>query len=145
VGGLGRFGRYTHAGFSGVCKRKAESSDWVTTESLGNALRTSRFQYGFSAGSEAANPPLQRSVTTQPQNLAQRTRTFGSRRTVLFRPGTRLRVPIQGRNRETARDFGVHDRRVACKETFLNPQTKFPQRRYTRTEFLPKTLWRDVI
>ena len=51
--GLGRFGMGTHAGFSGVCKRNAESSDWVTTESLGNPLRTSRFQYGFSAGSEA--------------------------------------------------------------------------------------------
>ena len=54
--GFEEFGRGTHAGFSGVCKRKAESSGWVTTESLGNFLRTSRFQYGFWAGSEATIP-----------------------------------------------------------------------------------------
>jgi len=51
--GCVRFGRDTHAGFSGVYKRKAETSGGVITESTGNDLRTSRFQYEFSAGSEA--------------------------------------------------------------------------------------------
>ena len=51
--GCVKFGRDTHAGFSGVHKRKAESSGRVNTESTGNALRTSRFRYEFSARSEA--------------------------------------------------------------------------------------------
>ena len=46
------------------------------------------------------------------QNLAHRTRTFGSGCAVFFRSGTWLRVPVQGRNRETGRDFRVDDGRV---------------------------------
>ena len=58
-------------------------------------------------------------LSTQPRNTtrysSRRTKhTFGSRRAVLFRSGSRLRIPVQGRNRETGRDFGVDDGRVAC-------------------------------
>jgi hypothetical protein len=140
-----RFGRDTHAGFSGVCKRKAESSDWVTTESLGNALRTSRFQYGFWAGSEAKTQHdphnAQPRHTTQNPSPSQ-THTFGSRRAVLFRSRGWLGVPVQGSNRETARDFRVDDRRVACRDGF---QSLDEQKRLTRTEFLPEPLRRDMV
>jgi len=69
------------------------------------------------------------------QNPARQTRTFGSRRTVLFRPGTWLRIPVQGRKRETARDFGVDDRRVACKNLLQSSSRFSLKKEYARNFF----------
>jgi len=78
------------------------------------------------------------------QNLAHRTHTFGSGRAVLFRPRTWLGVPVQGRNRETGRDFGVDDGRVACGDV-VQPVDGVSQKKQTRTEFLPETLRGDMV
>ena len=43
----------TYEGREACWISNVDSSDWVTTESWGYARRTSRFQYGFCAGSEA--------------------------------------------------------------------------------------------
>lgn len=43
----------TDSGVPECWMRSVESSDCVTTESCGYARRTSRFQYGFCAGSDA--------------------------------------------------------------------------------------------
>jgi len=68
------FGRDTHAGSAGICgwKAKVDSSRWVTTESTGNTLQTSRFRCGFSPGSEATAHTFNSRRESEPKPLNKR-------------------------------------------------------------------------
>lgn len=76
--------------------RRVDSSVCVTTESCGYARRTSRFQYGFCAGSDAAAGGGMFETSESHMGIS---RTFSRRCRVLLGPRARRWEPVEACNR----------------------------------------------
>lgn len=99
----------THACWASWCSiNKPDSSACVTTDNRGYARRTSRFQYGFCATSDARG----RLISIRLHWSNQHPGTFRRRRGVFLGSRGGWWEAVDALQRETTRDTGAHDDRI---------------------------------